>query len=73
MVNEKEKIGKDLDTILMVRPGITGLWQVSGRSDVDFRSRVKLDVWYIRNWNLWMNFVILLKTARTVLSRGGAS
>jgi len=73
MVNEKEKIGKDLETVLMVRPGITGLWQVSGRSGVDFRSRVKLDVWYIRNWNLWMNFVILLKTVRAVLFRDGAS
>ncbi len=73
MLNEKEKIGDALDALLMVRPGITGLWQVSGRSDVDFHSRVKLDVWYIRNWNLWMNFVILLKTIRTVLFRDGAS
>ncbi len=73
MLNEKEKIGDALDTVLMVRPGITGLWQVSGRSDVDFHARVKLDVWYIRNWNLWMNFVILLKTIRTVLFRDGAS
>ena len=73
MLNEKEKIGDALDTVLMVRPGITGLWQVSGRSEVDFHARVRLDVWYIRNWNLWMNFVILLKTVRTVLFRDGAS
>ena len=69
----KEKIGDDLSTILMVKPGITGLWQVSGRSDVDFYERVELDVWYIQNWNLWMDLVILLKTVKTVLLRDGAS
>ncbi len=73
MLNEKEKIGKDIDTVLTVKPGITGLWQVSGRSDVDFHSRIELDVWYIRNWNLWMDLVILLKTIKTVLLKDGAS
>ncbi len=73
MLNEKEKIGEDADTVLTVKPGITGLWQVSGRSDVDFHSRVELDVWYTRNWNLWMDLVILLKTVKTVLVREGAS
>ncbi len=72
MLEEKEKIGNDLETILAVRPGITGLWQVSGRSDVDFFSRIELDVWYIRNWNLWMNLVILIKTGKTVLFKDGA-
>ncbi len=73
MLNEKEEIGEDIDTVLTVKPGITGLWQVSGRSDVDFHSRVELDVWYTRNWNLWMDLVILLKTVKTVLVREGAS
>jgi len=73
MLNEKEKIGKDLPTVLTVKPGITGLWQVSGRSDIDFFERVELDVWYIQNWNLWMDLVILLKTVKTVLLRDGAS
>ena len=73
MLNEKEKIGTAVDTILSVKPGITGLWQVSGRSDVDFHSRIKLDVWYVRNWNLWMDFEILIKTVKTVLKREGAS
>lgn len=72
MLNEKEKIGEDIDTVLTVKPGITGLWQVSGRSDVDFHSRVNLDIWYIRNWNLWMDLVILLKTVKTVLLKNGA-
>jgi len=73
MLNEKDKIGESIDTVLAVKPGITGLWQVSGRSDIDFHSRVGLDVWYIRNWNLWMDLVILLKTVKTVLVRDGAS
>ncbi len=72
MLNEKEKIGENLETVLTVKPGITGLWQVSGRSDVDFHSRVKLDVWYIRNWNLWMDLIILIKTTKTVLFKDGA-
>jgi len=72
MLNEQEEIGEEVETILSVKPGITGLWQVSGRSDVDFRSRVELDVWYIRNWNLWMDLVILIKTVKTVLFKDGA-
>ena len=72
MLNEKEKIGDKLETIIRVRPGITGLWQVSGRSKVDFFERVAMDVWYIRNWNLWMDIVILTKTVKAVLVKEGA-
>ena len=72
MLNEKEKIGTDIEIILSVKPGITGLWQVSGRSDINFHSRVELDVWYIRNWNLWMDLVILIKTIKIVLFKDGA-
>ncbi|MBA1420493.1 MAG: sugar transferase [Epsilonproteobacteria bacterium] len=72
MIEEESKIGDNCATILAVKPGITGLWQVSGRSDVDFKSRVELDVWYIQNWNLWMDLVILIKTVKTVLFRDGA-
>ena len=72
MLNEEEKAGDSLNTILAVRPGITGLWQVSGRSDVDFQSRIDLDVWYIRNWNLWMDLVILIKTIKAVFLKKGA-
>jgi len=73
MFNEEEKIGDKLDMVLAVKPGITGLWQVSGRSDVDFHSRVEIDVWYTRNWNLWLDLVILVKTIKVVLFRDGAS
>jgi undecaprenyl-phosphate galactose phosphotransferase len=73
MVSEKEAIGNDTDMILAVKPGITGLWQVSGRSDVDFSSRVEMDVWYVRNWNIWSDIIILLKTIQTVLGRKGST
>ena len=72
MLSEKAKIGAKIDTVLSVKPGITGLWQVSGRSEIDFHERVNLDVWYIRNWNLWMDVVILLKTVKAVLFKEGA-
>jgi len=73
IIEEKDDMGDNISTILAVKPGITGLWQVSGRSDIDFLERIELDVWYIHNWNLWMDLTILLKTIRTVLSRDGAS
>jgi len=56
----------------MVKPGITGLWQVSGRSDTDYVSRVELDKWYVLNWSLWLDVIILLKTIKVVLKRDGA-
>ena len=59
-------------TITNVKPGITGLWQVSGRNDIDFRERVETDVWYIRNWNLWLDIVVIIKTIKVVFYRDGA-
>lgn len=55
-----------------VRPGLTGLWQVSGRNDIDYAQRVHLDAWYVRNWNLWYDVLIIARTFAAVLSRGGA-
>ena len=55
-----------------VLPGITGLWQVSGRSNTSYDYRIALDSWYVRNWNLWLDIVILLKTVRVVLAGRGA-
>ncbi len=55
-----------------VRPGITGLWQVSGRSALSYGERVKLDSYYARNWSLWLDLVILSRTAVTVLRGRGA-
>jgi undecaprenyl-phosphate galactose phosphotransferase len=53
-------------------PGITGLWQVSGRSNTNYDYRIALDSWYVRNWNLWLDFVILFKTVKVVVKREGA-
>jgi Undecaprenyl-phosphate galactose phosphotransferase WbaP len=55
-----------------VRPGLTGLWQVSGRSDTSYARKVHLDSWYVRNWSLWDDIVILAKTIPAVLLRRGA-
>ena len=56
----------------MVRPGITGLWQVSGRNDVNYYIRVRLDAWYVLNWSVWLDIVILFKTLNVVLKKEGA-
>ncbi len=56
---------------LSVKPGLTGLWQVSGRGDLSYEDRVKLDVYYIQNWSLWLDIKILFKTIGVVLSRSG--
>jgi len=55
-----------------VTPGITGLWQVSGRSNTSYDYRIALDSWYVRNWNLWLDIVIILKTMKVVLRKEGA-
>ncbi|MGH8491760.1 MAG: undecaprenyl-phosphate galactose phosphotransferase WbaP [Moraxellaceae bacterium] len=70
--DELEKYAEDVSYYLQVRPGMTGLWQVSGRNDVDYDTRVALDAWYVRNWSLWNDIVILLKTMKVVLRRDGA-
>jgi undecaprenyl-phosphate galactose phosphotransferase len=72
MVSEKDKIGEDVETILHVKPGLTGLWQISGRNDLDFFERVTLDVWYIQNWSLWLDFIIFIKTFVVLFTRRGA-
>ena len=63
---------EDADYYFMVKPGITGLWQVSGRSDTSYDFRVATDKWYVSNWSLWLDIVILLKTVKVVLFRDGA-
>jgi undecaprenyl-phosphate galactose phosphotransferase len=60
------------DYYYLVRPGITGLWQVSGRNDVDYDVRVRLDSWYVLNWSLWLDMLMCIKTVRVVLKRQGA-
>ena len=69
---ELERYGDDVDYFLMVRPGMTGLWQVSGRNDVGYDTRVYLDTWYVKNWSLWYDIAILFKTINVVFQRKGA-
>jgi len=69
---EIPKYHMEADLYLSTRPGITGLWQISGRSDSDYASRVALDSWYVRNWSLWYDIYILLRTVVVVLKRDGA-
>jgi len=57
---------------LLVKPGVTCIWQVSGRSDLDFQTWVSLDVEYIRTWRPWLDFVILLRTVPAVITAKGA-
>lgn len=63
---------EDADYYLMAKPGMSGLWQVSGRNDVDYDTRVYLDSWYVKNWSLWNDIAILFKTVGVVLERDGA-
>jgi exopolysaccharide biosynthesis polyprenyl glycosylphosphotransferase len=58
--------------LLTVPPGITGLWQVSGRSDVSYAERVRLDMYYIRNWTIWLDLQLLLQTIPAVIKKRGA-
>ena len=69
---ELERYGDDVVYYLMARPGMTGLWQVSGRNDVDYETRVYFDSWYIKNWSLWSDIAILFKTVSVVFRRAGA-
>jgi undecaprenyl-phosphate galactose phosphotransferase len=69
---EKSDIDDNIHIITSAKPGITGLWQVSGRSNTGYRYRIKLDTWYVMNWSLWLDIVIILKTIKVVLNAEGA-
>ena len=69
---EVEYYGTSYETFSSVRPGITGLWQVSGRSDTDYDRRVALDTYYVLNWSPWLDIWILLRTVLAVLLMRGA-
>lgn len=58
--------------LLTVKPGITGLWQVSGRSDISYEQRVHLDMYYIRNWSIWMDIQVIFRTIPALITRRGA-
>jgi undecaprenyl-phosphate galactose phosphotransferase len=64
--DELELYGAARIYYLQVRPGLTGLWQISGRNDLDYERRVSLDAWYVRNWTLWYDILILVRTLLVV-------
>ena len=66
------RYGRNVGAYFAARPGITGLWQVTGRNDTDYRRRVALDTYYVRNHNLLLDLYILLKTTGVVLCGVGA-
>ena len=69
---ELERYGEHGASFLALKPGMTGLWQISGRSDIGYDDRVKLDIYYIENWSLLLDMKILIKTVVTILRRKGA-
>ena len=64
---EKKKYGKNLIKLLSIKPGITGLWQVSGRNNLTYKKRIMLDINYVKNYNLLMDIRILIRTFGVVL------
>lgn len=69
---EKELMNSFYNIIITTLPGITGYWQVSGRANVTFEGRLKLDNWYIRNWSIWIDMILLIKTIKVVFCGKGA-
>ena len=69
---ELPRYGDFLGDYLMVKPGITGMWQVNGRSDTTYDERVQMDSWYVRNWSVWLDFMLLWRTIKAVIAGKGA-
>jgi lipopolysaccharide/colanic/teichoic acid biosynthesis glycosyltransferase len=67
VVEELPKYGRYIDKVLTIKPGITGLWQVSGRNDIPYPKRIQIDVYYVNFKNFWMDLWIVLKTLKVVL------
>ncbi|MDR0316717.1 MAG: sugar transferase, partial [Treponema sp.] len=70
--SEVEKYGEDYKRIFSVKPGLTGLWQVSGRSDTDYNERVSYDTYYLQSWSVWLDVWILFKTFSAIVKGRGA-
>lgn len=69
---EVPRYGKYIKEYYTVLPGITGMWQTSGRSDIDYPERVQMDSWYVHNWNVWIDIVLLWRTIDVVMAGEGA-
>ncbi len=64
---ELVKYGDAIDQVLSIKPGITGLWQVSGRNDIPYPKRIQIDVYYVRHHNFWLDIWIILKTIGVII------
>lgn len=71
-IPELEKYGRQADFILSVQPGLSGMWQISGRSDTGYEERITLDGYYIQNWSIWLDLWIIIKTIWVVIRGKGA-
>lgn len=72
LVQEKEDIKNFSHIILQVKPGITGLWQIRGRCELSFKSRINMDIYYVKNWTLFKDIIIIIKTFGVVIRGRGA-
>ena len=72
VAKEIERYGEYFREYAMVTPGITGMWQASGRSDTTYEERVEMDTWYVRNWSVWIDLMYLFKTVKIVFTGKGA-
>jgi len=72
LTREIDEYGQTINLYRQCRPGLTGLWQISGRSTTKFSDRANLDAWYVQNWSLWYDIAILFKTITVVFNRRGA-
>jgi Undecaprenyl-phosphate galactose phosphotransferase WbaP len=72
MTDQVQPYGKNFDVYTGVRPGLTGLWQVSGRNSTTFKERARFDLYYVHNWSVWLDFYIIARTVWVILSRDGA-
>lgn len=70
--DEVPKFGEEAANYFMVLPGMTGLWGVSGRSDIEYDERVQMETWYVKNWSLWLDISLLFRTVGVVLGRKGS-
>ena len=69
---ELKKYGEYEDYVLSAQPGLSGMWQISGRSDTGYEERITLDTYYIQNWSIWLDLWIIIKTIWVVLKGKGA-
>jgi Undecaprenyl-phosphate galactose phosphotransferase WbaP len=69
---ERDRMGRFIHTITETTPGITGLWQVSGRNELDFQERLSMDSWYVRNWSFRLDLVLLVNTFKILIEGRGA-